>query len=448
MGIAEEYRSKLRTPQEAVKSVNSGNWVDYGFGANFPELLDRALAARKGEVEDVNIRGGLVIQPVIAVAEVDPEHESFTYNSWHFGNVERKLSDRGLCNYIPMTMWHLPYYYRKHINVDVAFIPVSKPDSKGFFGMGLSNSATRAILECAKIVILEVNEHYPTHMGENGSHSIHISEADMIVEGAHGPLPTRIYKDPSPEEIAISKHVIDTIEDGSVLTLGVGGVPDTIAKMVADSDLKDIGCHVGTISDAYLKLYESGKLTNARKEIHTGKSVWNLAIGSQRLYDWIGANHELTAPYPVEYVNDPHVISQMDRIVSLMGGIEIDLFGQESGESSGRRQISGSGGQLGFLNGGFLSRGGKSFISLTSTYTTKLGEVKSRLVPIVDGGSMVTAPRTMVEYIATEYGVVNVAGLTTWERAEKIISIAHPDFREELIRSADAFHLWRGSQKR
>ena len=266
-----DYQAKFVTPEQAVKAVQSGDWVDYGFGAGFPELLDKALAARKGEVKDVKVRGGLVIRPRIEVVEADPEQESFSYYSWHIGDYERKLQKNGLVKFMPVMLRSLPYLYRdKHIRCDVAFVPVSKPDENGYCGLGISNYAWRTIFESARTVIFEINEHYPKLQGVDGSHRVHLSEADYIVEGEHEPLPVRSYRAPSETDIAIAKIVVNEIPDGAVLSLGVGGVPYTVAKMLAESDKKDLGCHTGTISDAFLELYKAGKLTNARKELDTG----------------------------------------------------------------------------------------------------------------------------------------------------------------------------------
>ncbi len=251
-----DYQAKFVAPEQAVKAVQSGDWVDYGFGAGFPELLDKALAARKGEVKDVKVRGGLVIRPRIEVVEADPEQESFSYYSWHVGDYERKLQKNGLVKFMPVMLRSLPYLYRdKHIRCDVAFVPVSKPDENGYCGLGISNYAWRTIFESARTVIFEINEHYPKLQGVDGSHRVHLSEADYIVEGEHELLPVRSYRAPSETDIAIAKIVVNEIPDGAVLSLGVGGVPYTVAKMLAESDKKDLGCHTGTISDAFLELY-------------------------------------------------------------------------------------------------------------------------------------------------------------------------------------------------
>ncbi|MCI8453679.1 MAG: acetyl-CoA hydrolase [Lachnospiraceae bacterium] len=435
--MQKEFMSKFVSPEAAAKlAVRSGDWVDYGFGGGFPELMDKALAARKGELTDVKIRGGLVIRPRIEVVESDPEQVSFTYYSWHIGDYERKLQSRGLCRFMPMILRYLPELYRRHIRVDVAFVPVSKPDDKGYCGLGISNYAWRTIFEQARTVVFEINEHLPMLQGVNGFHRVHLSEADYIVEGEHEPLPIRTYKDPTPLEEEIARHVVEEIPDGAVLSLGVGGVPFTVAKMLAASDRKDLGCHTGTISDAFLALYRAGKLTNKRKETDTGLSTWNLAMGSQELYEWLREEPQIFCPADVDYVHAPERIARMKNVISINGGVQLDLMGQENAESAGSRQLSGTGGQLDFLEGAFRSEGGKGFICLTSTHKNKDGAVKSNIVPFIPAGSVTSAPRSMIQYVATEYGVAKLSGLSLQERAEAMISIAHPEFREELMRYA------------
>ena len=437
-----EYKSKFVTPEEAAaKAVQSGDWVDYGFGAGFPELMDRALAGRKGELKDVKIRGGLVIRPRIEVVEQDPEQSSFTYYSWHIGDYERRLQSRGAVKFLPVMLRSLPELYRNHIRVDVAFVPVSKPDDQGCCGLGISNFAWRTILENARTVVFEINERLPRLQGVDGSHRVSLSEADYIVEGEHEPLPVRGYKEASEIDKKIAELVVAEIPDGAVLALGVGGVPFTVANMIAQSDLKDIGCHTGTISDAFMTLYQAGKLTNARKELDTGLSAWNLAMGSQELYDWLGTEPELFHPGDLDYIHNPYRMAELKNFISINGGVQLDLMGQENGESAGTRQLSGIGGQMDFLEGAFRSQGGKGFVCINSSRVDKTGTRKSNIVAAIPSGSTVSAPRTMIQYVATEYGVVKLSGLSLLERAQAMISVAHPDFREELTRYAqENFH--------
>ena len=436
--MPENYMHKFATPEAAARAVQNGDWIDYGFGAGFPELMDKAIAARRGDLKDVKVRGGLVIRPRIEVVEADPEQESFHYYSWHIGDYERRLQARGLVRFMPVALRLLPDLYRHYdIRTDVACIPVSKPDAEGYCSLGITNFTWRVAMASARTVIFEINEHYPTLLGVDGSNRVHLSEADYIVEGTHEPLPTRSYKDPSPTDIAVAKRVLEEIPDGATLALGVGGIPFTIANMLAESDKKDLGCHTGTISDAFLALYKAGKLTNKKKEIDNGYSTWNLAMGSQELYDWLDNEPQLFHPADVDYVHSPYRIGEMKNVISINGGVELDLMGQENAESAGTRQLSGIGGQMDFLEGAFRSEGGKGFICLASTHKKKDGSLKSNIVPFIPGGSTVSAPRTMIQYVATEYGIAKLTGLTLKERADAMIAIAHPDFRDELRRYAE-----------
>ncbi len=436
---AGRYSCKFVTPDQAAElAVKDGDWVDYGFGAGYPELLDEALARRKGKVRDVKIRGGLVIRPRIAVVDEDPEQESFRYYSWHIGDYERKLQARGLVEFVPVILRSLPELYRRHIRVDAAFVPVSRPDENGYCGLGISNFTWRVVLENARTVVFEINEHYPRLQGVEGSHRVHLNEADYVVEGTHDPLPQRSYKEAGETDRKIAELVMKEIPDGAVLSLGVGGVPFTVASMVAESGLKDIGCHTGTISDAFLKIYKAGKLTNARKEFDAGLSTWNLCMGSQELYDWLDAEPGLFHPGDLDYVHDPYRIATMKNVISINGGVQLDLMGAENGETAGTRQLSGIGGQMDFLEGAYRSAGGKGFVCMNSSRVTKDGERKSNIVPFISGGSVVSAPRTVIEYVATEYGVVKLSGLSVRERMQAMISVAHPDFRKELSDYAES----------
>lgn len=445
MSFMDEYRQKLRTPEEAVKVIKSGDWVDYDFGHAHPVALDKALAARKDELRDIKVRGTLALRP-LEIVNVDPQREVFTYSSWHFSGYERKLHDQGLCNYIPMIYRNKPLFYRKSLEVDVAMISVTPMDKHGYFNFSLTNSASRAITEKAKIVIVEINEKLPRALGGR-EECIHISEVDYIVEGDNPDLPVLPPAGPTEIDKKIARFIVDEIEDGSTIQLGIGGMPNTVGTLIAESDLKDLGCHTEMLVDAYLAMYKAGKLTNKHKNIDTGRGAWTFCVGSKDLYEWVDDNPGL-ASYPVSYTNAPHVMAQNDKMVTINNCVEVDLFGQASSESAGTRQISGTGGQLDFLTGGYMSNGGKSFICFTSTYTDKkTGEVKSRVVPTLPPGETVTDPRTQAHYLVTEWGKADLAGRSTWERAERIINIAHPDFHEELIKAAEKMNIWRRTNK-
>lgn len=426
-------------------AVKNGDWIDYGMGLNMPELLDIALAERKDELSDIKIRGLLAVRP-LHVVQNDPEQKVFNYNSWHFSAFERNLHDKGLCSYIPMIYRNKPLFYRNHLNVNVALISTAPMDKHGYFSFSLSNSASKAIVERADTVIIEVNEKMPRALG-GYDECIHISDVDMIVEGEHKAL---VEINPSPIskiDCDIAETIVSQIGDGATIQLGIGGMPNAVGQILAQSDLKDLGMHTEMLVTAYLDMYKNGKLTNKRKMINRNKGVWSFCLGTQELYDWIADNPGL-ASCPVDYVNSPAVMSKNDQLVTINNCIEVDLYGQTCSEASGSRQISGTGGQLDFLTGGFMSRGGKSFICMASTYIDKkTGEIKSRVVPRLNEGSIVTDPRSQSYYLATEWGIVNLAGKSTWERAELLVSLAHPNFRDSLIKEAEAMNIWRRTNK-
>lgn len=444
MDVRQEYRAKLRTPEQAVELVKSGDWVDYASNICFPQLLDAALAKRRDELQDVKIRGNLLFGPIQAV-EVDPSREHFIYNSWHCSGYERKLCDKNLCNFIPMIFRNLGWYYTNFLTVNVAMMAVTPMDRHGYFNFSCATGIAKAIMDKADIVILEVNEHLPRILG-GFDECIHISEVDCVVEGEHPPLPQFPIAEASEEDKKIASFIVPHIVDGATLQLGIGTMPNVVGGMISDSDLKDLGMHTELCGDAYLRMFEAGKLTNRRKTFQKDKGVTGLVFGSRELYDWVDQNPGVVVE-PLSYVNDPAVIAKHDNMISINSCISVDLYGQICAESAGLRQISGTGGQLDYLTGAAMSKGGKAFICMTSSFVDKKGERHSRILPRFDG-DIVTDPRSQSFWIVTEYGAENLAGCSTWERAEKLVSLAHPDFRDELIRAADAQRIWRRSNKR
>ena len=444
MDYTSEYQSKLRTPDQAVKIVKSGDWIDYATNLAFPELLDAALARRKEELKDVKIRGNLIFKPLQTV-ESDPLREHFIYNSWHCSAYERDLCDRGLCNFIPMIFRNLVPYYRHFLTVNVAMCAVAPMDRHGYFNLSVASGVAKGILETADVVILEVNELLPKVCGGFGQ-TIHISEVDMIVEGEHSALPVLPLHEATDEDRAIAREIMTMIPDGATLQFGIGGMPNVLGGMLADSDLRDLGMHTELCSDAYVSLTEAGKLNNLKKSYMPGIGVTGMAFGTEKVYEFVDENPGV-AFMPLELVNAPETIGKIDNMISINNCIAVDLFGQVSAESVGMRQISGTGGQLDYLTGAAMSRGGKAFLCMTSTYHEKDGTLRSRIVPTFQG-DIVTDPRSQAYYMVTEYGMVNLVGRTTWERAEMLISIAHPDFRDELIRKAEENKIWIQSNKR
>ncbi len=444
MNIGTMYAEKLRTPDEAVKIVKSGDWVDYTTNVCFPSLLDEALAKRRDELEDVKIRGNLIFGP-IQVAECDETREHFCYNSWHVSSYERKLSDRGLCNYIPMVFRDCTEYYRVFLTVNVAMMAVPPMDEHGYFNLSCATGIAKGILDKADVVILEVNDKLP-HIYGAFDESIHISQVDYIVEGEHPDLPQFPIGEATEEDKAIAEFILPHIKDGSALQLGIGTMPNVIGKEIAESDIQDLSMHTELCSDAYYELYKAGKITNKRKRIFPGKGLTGIVFGSDDLYKWVHKNPEVMIA-PLSYVNAPEHIAQLENMVSINNCLSVDLYGQINAESAGFRQISGTGGQLDYLTGAAMARGGKAFICLNSTYTDKKGEIHSNIRPYFTG-DIVTDPRSQAYFIVTEYGGVNLTGRSTWERAEMLISIAHPKFRDELIKAAETQGIWRYSNKK
>jgi len=440
---AEEYRRKLVTAEEAVKVVKSGDWVDYGTFQGQVVELDKALAARKEELKDVKIRSACRVSGPPAVAMADPAKESFIFNSGHFSVLDRKVCDFGLCYYFPLLFREVPSYY-EYTDVDVAMVTVTPMDKHGYFNFGLNNVYSKKTCDLAKHVVLEVNPNMPWVPGGN-QECIHISEVDYIVE-VQWPL-TSIPDIPIRyEDEKIASLILNQIEDGSCIQLGIGSLPNALGKLIAKSDLKNLGVHSEMMCDAFLDMWEAGRITGSQKNIDKGKMTFTFALGSHRLYEFLDHNPGV-ASYPVDYTNYPHRISANDKVISINNALQVDLFGQVAAESNGSRHISGTGGQVDFVEGAYMSKGGKSFIALSSTYTDKNGIMHSRLTPTLSPGTIVTTTRSTVMYVATEFGIACMKAKSTWERAEALIELAHPRFREDLIKEAEAMGIWRRTNK-
>lgn len=439
------YNKKLISAEEAAKLVKSGYYIDYNWCTAHSVAFDRALAKRKDELYDVFVRGGVgLFKP--EVLKVDPEGKHFTWISIHSGGVDRKEINNGAAFHLPIKYSEVPRYYDENMpKANLAVFQVSKMDKFGNFSSGPNGSHTSNIVKNADKVIIEVNENMPfCHGGMEGL--VNIKDVDYIIE-SNNEVPTLPSAKYGETDIAISKFVIPEIPDGACLQLGIGSVPSAIGEMIAKSSLKDLGVHSEMYVDAFISLTNEGKITGAKKNIDKYKQTYAFGAGSKEMYEFLDNNPELNTR-SVGYVNNTRVIAQLDNFISINSAVNIDLYGQISSETAGTRHISGSGGQLDFVLGAYLSNGGKSFICFTSTFTNKTGELVSRILPTFLPGTIVTCPRATTQYVVTEYGIVNLKGMTTWERAEAIISLAHPNFREDLIKSAEKMNIWRKSNKR
>ena len=445
MSFQDEYKQKLVTADEAVKVVKSGDWVDYGWCNGTPDALDKALARRTDELKDVKLRGGILLKP-LAVFEREDAGEHFCWNSWHMSGIERKLIARGCSYYSPIRYSELPRYYRDGNCSDVVMIVCAPMDKHGYFNFGPNASHLAAACEMAKTVIVEVNENMPRCLG-GFENSVHINDVDYIVEGENPPIGELGAGGPATDvDKAVAKLIVDQIPNGACLQLGIGGMPNAVGSMIAESDLKDLGVHTEMYVDAFVDIAKAGKINGSKKSIDRYRQTYGFGCGTKKMYDYLDENPEMMSA-PVSYTNDIRSIAALDNFISINNCVDIDLFGQISSESSGTKQISGAGGQLDFVLGAYLSNGGKSFICCSSTFTDKAGEMHSRIRPTLSNGSIVTDTRANTHSVVTEYGMVNVKGMSTWQKAEALISIAHPDFRDELIAEAEKMHIWRRSNK-
>ncbi len=439
------YQEKLVSAETAAATVKSGDWVDYGWCVTTPDAVDKALAERMPKLTDVKFRGGIVLREP-AIFGIDDPKDHFIWNSWHMGGIERRAVKEGFAYYCPIRYSELPRYYRdSRWAPDVAIFQVAPMDRFGYFNFGPSASHMSAVCETSKKIIVEVNENMPRCLG-GFENQIHISKVDMIVQGDNPTIAEMGAAEADEVDDAVAKLIVEEIPDGACLQLGIGGMPNAVGSLIAKSDLKDLGVHTEMYVDAFVDIAKAGKINGSRKNIDKGRQVYAFGAGTKKLYDYVNDNPECMSA-PVDYTNDVRTIAALDNFISINNTVDVDLYGQISAESSGTRQISGAGGQLDFVMGAYLSKGGKSFICCSSTYQSKDGQVHSRILPTLVPGSVVTDTRANVHYLVTEYGKVNLKGLSTWQKCEAIISVAHPQFRDELIAEAEKMGIWRSSNK-
>ena len=429
--------AKRITAEVAALMVQSGMWLDYGAVLGQPDVFDAALAKRLGQVTNLRIRSCLSTR-ARAVLEADPKGDHVFWFSTHFSGYDRRKHDQAIAHYLPVHLGEIPDYYRRFIDpVDIAVFKTAPMDANGFFNFGPSNLWMRALVERAKVVIVEECSTLPYVMGEGTG--VHISEVDFILAGDNQPMAELPKPVITNVDRAVARLIAAEIEDGACLQIGIGGMPNAVCGLLAESSVQDLGIHTEMMTDGIVDLYRAGRITGAKKQLNAGKMVCTFSLGAQYLYDFIHKNPEVEF-HPVDYTNMPHVIMQNHNVAAINNTTQMDLQGQAASESDGYRHISGTGGQSQFVRGAYASKGGKSFICLASTFEKK-GERKSRIVTALTKGNIVTTPRSDMMYVVTEYGMVNLKGRTVAERAQLLISIAHPDFREELSREAHQHNL-------
>ncbi|HBW35593.1 acetyl-CoA hydrolase/transferase family protein [Desulfosporosinus sp. BICA1-9] len=424
----ELYRQKLVSPEEAVKLVKSGDVIWAPPASNEPNILFDALADRKDELQ------GVVLRQFLSRRKrryMDPSYAPhISIESFFVTNVVRNLIRDGFATYVPSNFGDIPSLIRKS-GCDVLMLTVAPMDEHGYLNFGLGCDYTLAAMEVARNIIVEVNPNMPRTRGYN---NIHISKVDLVVEydvpmiELPVPLVTKM-------DETIGSYIADLIEDGSTLQVGIGGIPTAVCKFLEHK--KDLGIHTELITDYLIDLVESGALNGSKKSIHKGKIVATIVEGTRKLFDYVNNNSSIEL-HPVDYTNNPNIIAQNHKMISINATIEVDLFGQCCSESIGTTVWGGSGGQSDFARGVTMCPDGKGFIVLKST--AKNGTI-SKIVPTLSPGASVTTGRNYVDHVVTEYGVVKLRGKSTRERALALISIAHPDFRDQLRHAARQFKI-------
>ena len=416
------YNDRLVTADEAVKHIKSGDRVVIGHACGEPSALVEAMVNNRDaykNVETVHMVGmgkSLYVQPGM--------EEHFRHNSIFVGGPERKAIAEGRADFTPIYFSKIPsLFWEDYLPVDVAMIEVSKPDKHGYVSLGISVDYAVAIANKGKIVIAQVNESMPrTH----GDCFLHVTDIDYFVED-NRPI---IELQPGPiteVEEKIGNYCASLVEDGATMQLGIGSLPDAVLMFLKNK--KDLGIHSEMISDGVVDLMEAGVINNKRKTLHPGKAVVTFLMGTRKLYDYVDDNPSFYMA-PADYTNDPYVIAKNYKMVSINSCVQVDIMGQVCSESVGTKQISAVGGQVDYVRGANMCPGGKAIIAMPST--AKGGQV-SKIVPFLDQGAAVTTGRCDVHYIITEYGIANLRNVTLRERSRRLIKIAHPDFRPDLI---------------
>jgi itaconate CoA-transferase len=433
------YKSKLTTPEVAVGRIASGVTLSMGMAMSEPPALLKALADRAaaGKVDDLKVyyyeSTRIAGETILRYELTDRIHPYCMFVT----PVERALIKRGeqeggrkVLTYVPSNFSQAPRILTEHIGIDTFLITVSPMDRHGYFTLGTGNDYSGKVARAAKHLIVEVNAQMPRVFGSMAQ--LHVSEVEAIVEN-NTPLPELPVRAAAPEDAAIGKIIAEMVPDGACLQMGVGALPDLVCSSL--SGRKDLGIHTEALCPGMITLIEAGVVTNRRKRINLGKTVYTFAMGQQVMYDFLNDNPSVES-HPVDYVNDPNVIAQNDNVVSVNAALQIDLTGAVNAEHMLGHQYSATGGQLDFVRGAYASKGGKSFIACHSTAAK--GKV-SRIVARLDGP--VTTPRIDTHIVVTEFGWTNLKGKSSTERAKALISLAHPQFQADLTKSAKELNL-------
>jgi 4-hydroxybutyrate CoA-transferase len=429
------YQSRVTTADKAVEVIHSGNRIFLTGNVSVPQTLLGALVKRAPSLENVEICQALTIGPA---EYVSPDMEGhLRVNTMFISANVRKAVQEGRADYTPVLLSEFPLLFKNgFLPIDVAMIHVSPPDEHGFCSLGVEVGLTKSPAECAKIVIAEVNEQMPRTLGDS---FIHVSKLTHILP-VNYPIPEMVMAEEGDSEVIqkIAGHIADLIPDGATMQMGIGAIPDAVLKYLFNK--KDLGIHTELFSDGVIDLVDAGVLTNARKTLHAGKIVAGFILGTKRLYDWVDDN-PLIELHRTEYINDPFVIAQNDRMVAVNSAIEVDITGQVCADSIGPKLYSGVGGQLDFVYGASRSKGGVPIIALPSTNTMRDGSVISKIVPMLKNGAGVVTTRNHVRFIVTEHGVADLYGKTIRQRAQSLIKVAAPQFRDELTKQATELHF-------
>jgi len=422
------YHDRTTTPERAVEVIQSGQRIFLTGNCSVPQSIVAALVERAPQLEDVEIVQVLTIGSAEYVDHEVAKH--LRVNTLFISENVRAAVNDGRADFTPCLLGEVPLLFSRGIlPLDAALIHVSPPDEHGFCSLGVEVGITKTAAASAKVVIAEINPQMPRTLGDA---FIHISKIDHVLPVDYK-LPEMPMGQPTDLSMQIGKRVADLIEDGSTMQMGIGAIPDGVLHHLGNK--KDLGIHTELFSDGVVELYEAGVITNERKTLHRGKIIAGFLLGTQRLYDFVD-NNPVVEMHPTEYVNDPFIISQNEKMVAINSAIEVDLTGQVCADSIGTRLYSGVGGQLDFMRGSARSKGGKPIIALPSTVTTSRGDHFSRIVPTLKPGAGVVTTRNDVHYIATEFGVADLHGKTIRQRARALIDIAHPDQRAGLEQAA------------